>query len=130
MSRRLGVLLACAVLALGASLPARADTNGTWVGNVTHASASQVDVSGTLSAPHTTAKPQRETRTFIIGSDFRGVRGPGGKHETLHDLKPKTFVRVSYRQATLFGSYHALEIDVLGSASIPIKTPAPGPYHP
>jgi hypothetical protein len=41
------------------------------------------------------------------------------------------FVRVAYRQATLFGAYNALEIDVIQTnISIPIATPAPGAYYP
>ncbi len=115
---RAAAFLAFAALAAYAA-PARAG-NLTWVGTVIAATSQQVNVNA-----------KQQTQIFLLGKDFKGVIGPSGKLHTVKYLKPGMLVRVVYSTAVLFGSYHALEIDVLPSQiSIPIKSPGPGPYHP
>ncbi len=98
---------------LFAASPASADKNLTWVGTVTAATAKQVNVLA-----------NRQDQIFIIGSDFRGVYA-GGKQHTTKYLKKGMYVRVAYRQATVFGTNYATQIDVFPSQiSIPIQTPA------
>jgi hypothetical protein len=126
MSGNFARLIAVAVVLCSAS-PAAADKNLTWVGTVTAANSKQVNVHA-----------NQQNQIFIIGGGFQGVYA-GGHHHTTQYLKKGMYVRVAYRQASLFGANYATQIDVLQShISIPIATPGgsitlpsskPGPSH-
>jgi len=116
----------CSVVFLVAltGLPAFADSTGTWSGNVTQITTTQI----TVNAKQTGTTTQK-SRRFLIGDDFTGVwTSYGNKKKTLADVKTGMTVQVKYQTRAIEHVDHALKITIVNGFNLNIPlgvTPAP-----
>jgi len=101
------------------SVPARADTTGSFAGNVAY-----------INRVHIGVKSGKETRDFVIPENFTNVvKRSSGATISIATIAVGEFVTVKYLQSAVFGSTRATKI-IAGSQFSGLKinfTPAPLP---
>jgi hypothetical protein len=117
--RRFGIGV---VLILALPCPAPAYQVETWSGNVAY-----VNLNKVAGYQKVGVNAKQETRTFLIGQDFKGVKTSlNNTPRTLQDLKPGMQVKVEYYKDTLFGANKAVEIDIFNGFNLNVmQTPPP-----
>ncbi len=104
-----------ALAALGVLLaahPVAAYQLATWTGSITYVKLDPGHQSIGVNA-------KRESRTFLIGSDFKGVKTTrSGASRSLKTLKPGMQVTVQYYRDTVLGTSRALEIDIVNGFNL------------
>jgi hypothetical protein len=93
------------------SLPARADTTGSFAGTVAYVNRTHIGV-----------KSGTQTRDYLIPSDFNNVTGRNGK-VAYSTIKTGEFVTVQYTQSPLFGSTRATKIIIGFPLTMPSTSP-------
>jgi len=102
----------------GTLLPARADTTGSFAGNVAYVNSARIGV-----------KSGQDTRDFIVTGDTTVVKRSNGDKIQYSAIKVGSFVTVKYLQSAAFGSTRATKI-IVGSQFNGLKinfTPGPLP---
>jgi hypothetical protein len=117
--RRVGIGV---VLTLALPYPTPAYQIATWAGKIAY-----VDISKVSGYQKVGVNAKQQTRTFLIGQDFKGVRTSlDNAQRTLQDLKPGMQVKVQYYKDTVFGANKAVEIDIFNGFNLNVmQTPSP-----